>query len=251
MKTRNRGFTLTELLTTVATIGVVASLLLPALNKARLRARDASCLTQQRNLFIGLESAFNEAIPDFTIKEDGSQNEINNELGRILVQDYIHPLVKDHEFNGLGVYVSRPLTCPYSSGNRKGKARAPFRVVPMKEFPEEWQTPRFSGVRYFTYNYRFDVEHLRLDKDGNQEFAVMDMPNYSLKEKTTVGDWFSGVADDNSTEDYASQSISFDSSLLHPHKGKGLYATFGSGAQRWVSEKEMNVTSSDIEKAKE
>ena len=243
--TRKKGFTLTELLVTTVTIGILAGMLMPAINKARYRAKDASCLTQQRNLYIALEDTFNEAIPDFTIRQESLEQ--GNELSRIFVQHYLHPMEKDSEFGELSVYTSRPLTCPYSSSRGKGKTRAPFIPVFMNEFHAEWRTSKFASVKYFTYNYKFDVEHLRLDreKDINQGIAVMDLPNYGFREKTSVGDWFSGIADDKLTENYASQSLSFDSSLLHPNKGRGRYATFGNGSQCWVSEEESSVATTE------
>lgn len=52
---KTKGFTLIELITVIAVIAVLASLILPSANRARGRARKTSCISNLRQIGLGLE----------------------------------------------------------------------------------------------------------------------------------------------------------------------------------------------------
>jgi prepilin-type N-terminal cleavage/methylation domain-containing protein len=71
---RQNGFTLVELLVTVAIIGVLAALILPAVQSVRQRARSAGCMSSLRQLYLGstLFAADNQGTIPYSENNNGS-----------------------------------------------------------------------------------------------------------------------------------------------------------------------------------
>lgn len=75
-----KKFTLIELLVVVAIIGVLASLLLPVLGKARKTARQAVCKSNQSNLYKAYYLHVDDGYEGFTGADDWKNHKPDNFL---------------------------------------------------------------------------------------------------------------------------------------------------------------------------
>ena len=98
-------FTLIELLVVIAVIGILASLLLPQLAKARKAAQQSVCLSNQKQLYLAITQYTDDSIyyPPISSPEDG---------GNYIWKEYLQPYLgqeKDQNKSGDGVF-----KCPSS-----------------------------------------------------------------------------------------------------------------------------------------
>jgi prepilin-type N-terminal cleavage/methylation domain-containing protein len=120
---RPRGFTLVELLTVIATIAILASLLLPVLSKAKIKAQRTACLSNLRQL--GLAWVL--------YKDDNSG---------LLTESY--------PVNNPDVWVMGDMTNPDEVGNadliRAGKLYPYNRSVPLYHCPTDQGSPANANL---------------------------------------------------------------------------------------------------------
>jgi len=141
MKHRGSAFTLIELLVVIAIIGILAAMLLPALNKAREKGQRSACLSNMRQCQMGV-LAYTDDNYQLTPKGYGNINWTTN-TWRELIAPYVKdrtimrcPRIKPTELNGgsLCNYGINPYAGETSYGPYSGCIPLPMITLPADTF---------------------------------------------------------------------------------------------------------------------
>ncbi len=110
----HRHFTLIELLVVVAIIAILASLLLPALSKARNRARQINCLSNQKQIGMAL-ALYADDMEDYYLPPFMGDPNVNSSWWISQIGVYHAQMPRIYEDN-------TPLVCPQEATYEKGYA---------------------------------------------------------------------------------------------------------------------------------
>lgn len=208
-----RGFTLIELLVVIAIIAILAAILFPVFARAREKARQTSCLSNLKQIMLGVlayAQDYDERFPPYRWVQNPPPSvwidrDNSAAMDRHFWAEAVEPYLKNDQI----------LFCPshsLDSGTYSG------------------------GKRYLTYAYNGKMNYTRLAafRSAANKIALGDVGE-SIAGRTPVGyieNWFIWVSNDSQWRQYSWWS--------RVHNGGGNYA-YIDGHAKWLSETDSSL----------
>ena len=161
-----RAFTLIELLVVIAIIAILAAILFPVFAQAREKARQASCLSNHKQLGMAVQMYKQDYDETYPMLE-------NHPTARYTVANMIDPYIKTNKMNvngsGGNLWPEESVwRCPTASSYADGDFTSYFTVAynwlyltvvdPSASFVPNWSSPEKYGIWAWTQPGRSDAE---------------------------------------------------------------------------------------------
>ena len=197
---KNKRFTLIELLVVIAIIAILAAILLPALQKARQRGKDSSCINILKQLG-GATGMYANDYDDVLVPNRAGGKSASSWCGLFSKGKYVSELCDRYDPTDGKKYPAPPL-CPSSEAYlNKIKTRSSSNTV-WKAYDldgtvgDSWQFGGYGRHQYmggyYDGSFRSTFQKIAMFRWPSKKWNFVDATLYQMP--ATIGDYYSGTS---------------------------------------------------------